>query len=51
MAAGFFSDDRMRREMFLQPLDYQLLRCTVGLRHQIEFAFQLEADVALEIAV
>ena len=37
--------------MLLQPLDHQLLGRTVGLRHQIEFAFQLEADVALEIAV
>jgi hypothetical protein len=37
--------------MLLQPLDHQLLRRPVGLRHQIEFAFQLEADMALEIAV
>jgi hypothetical protein len=37
--------------MLLQPLDHQLLRCPVGLRHQIEFAFQLKADMALEIAV
>jgi hypothetical protein len=35
----------------LQPLDHQLLRRTVGFRHQIEFAFEFEADVALEIPV
>jgi hypothetical protein len=37
--------------MLPQPLDHQLLRCPVSLRHQIEFPFQLEADMALEIAV
>jgi hypothetical protein len=37
--------------MLMQPLDHQLLRLAVGLRHQIEFVLQLEANVALEVAV
>jgi hypothetical protein len=49
--AAFLGDDRVGWKMLLQPLDHQLLRCPVGLRHQIEFAFQLKADMALEIAV
>ena len=48
--AALFGHDGVRGEMRVQPLDHQLLGGAVGLGHQIELAFQLEADVALEIA-
>jgi hypothetical protein len=35
----------------LQPLDDELFGGAIGLGHQIEFALQLKADVALEEAV
>jgi hypothetical protein len=49
--AAFFGDDGVSGEMPLQALNHEPLGSAVGFPHQIEFALQLEADVALEVAV
>ena len=47
--AAFFGDDGVRGKVRAQPLHHQRLGRAVGFGDQVEFAFQLEADVALEI--
>ena len=51
LAAAFFSHDRVGGVQFLQALDDEPFARTVGFGHQVEFAFELESDVAREVAV
>ncbi len=51
VAAAFFSDDGMGREMLLQSFNDELFGGAIGLGDQIGLALQLKADMALEEAV
>ena len=48
VAAAFFGDDAVGREVRAQPLDHELFAGAVGFGDEIEIAFQLEGDAALE---
>ena len=49
MTATLFRHNGVRRKMRPQALHDQLLGGAVRFRHQVEFAFKLERDVALVV--
>ena len=49
VAAALFGHDAVRGKVRAQAFDHQFFVGAIGLRHQVEFAFEFEGNAALEV--